>query len=912
MSPPTTSPDHFGRKTDKLGVLFGATRSARVLLAGSGDPDWEADVRSSFATLTVARTAEEFESALSREGAFDLVIWTPGLVLTPGWQLMKRLGRSLSENGTAFILTENRFSARATRRDPLRVFSSTRTTLASFQRLLERAGFDRTHGFLPVPDLRGAEEFVSSRYGAIALPTHAARLEDVLNRAGLLWTIHDGAAFIASGHEGGERRLMKELGQLLEGPHNTSSREIVLERFDLRERGALIVFLRSENTRMVCRIAVETTVDRVIRRNNDWIRRMHDAPHLTADLKAAVPHSLGAFPVTGGNAYVETLIPGVIAWKLSGSPRREARLFRSVTRFITNLGRESATRVRIDESHVDRLLSQGGYETIDPHVSLEYEQLGTQLRARMLGRERTLAWVHGDFGYGNVIADPKTGELSGVIDWDQAMEGLAGEDLVNFLVQRERAMRGRSLSQALEEVGEAVVAGGFRAFDSRLTHDQDIVLTTDEREEIMAWTTLRFAQRGMAYPALFAPAREETRVALAWACEMLSGRKPPRPPIAGAKPVPVLFIHRGGDLIRGSEEALLTFLDGLDRTRFLPSVVCSSPVFERAVQERGIKCRVEAFPEILVDFSSASVPLIRYTRALNKLITAARADGIGMVFASGGGPCQLAVPMASRLGIPCVCLFHHPAPRSYYQFWRIAKVDALIFTSRFTAEHTRDMVGKTGTVVYVGIDSEHFSPSPRNDDPLRRSHGIGRGDIVFAQVGALAPYKGHDVLLDAFQRVRQTVGSARLLIIGDGVNALSISEVVRERGLSDSVTLTGFVDDVTAYFREVIDINVLASREEGMGLVNLQASSCGLPNIASDCTGIREAVLHGRTGLLFEPGNATALAGCMVELARDASMREDMGRAGRNFILDNFSISGYVEQVQDLMSRTLREFGRTP
>ncbi len=421
----------------------------------------------------------------------------------------------------------------------------------------------------------------------------------------------------------------------------------------------------------------------------------------------------------------------------------------------------------------------------------------------------------------------------------------------------------------------------------------------------------RSAQRGSAYPTLFAQAREGTRVALAWAGEMLSGRKPPRPPAAGSRPVPVLIMHRGGDLIRGSEEALLTFLDGVDRTRFLPSVVCSSPVFERAVEERGINCRLEAFPEILVDFSSASMPLIRYARALNKLITAARADGIGMVFASGGGPCQLAVPLASRLGIPCVCLFHHPAPRTYYKFWRIKKVDTLIVTSRFTAEHTREMVGKTGSVVYVGIDSERFAPLPRGDDRLRRSHGIGHGDVVFAQVGALAPYKGHDVLLDAFQRVRQTVKSARLLIIGDGVSAPTIAESLRERGLSDSVTLTGFVDDVTAYFREAIDINVLASREEGMGLVNLQASSCGLPNIASDCTGIREAVLHGRTGLLFEPGNAAALAECMVKLAQDPGMREGMGKAGRDFILENFSIDGYVDQVQDLMSRTLREFGRS-
>jgi aminoglycoside phosphotransferase (APT) family kinase protein len=129
------------------------------------------------------------------------------------------------------------------------------------------------------------------------------------------------------------------------------------------------------------------------------------------------------------------------------------------------------------------------------------------LEARLLGREQLLAWAHGDFGYGNALVNPATGELTGVIDWDTAREDeLAGVDLVNFLTQRHRMEHGVPLSGALEAVGDRVLRAEFEA------------VPPEAAREVLVVTFLRFFQRSARYPRVFAREHADLRRAAGW-CE---------------------------------------------------------------------------------------------------------------------------------------------------------------------------------------------------------------------------------------------------------------------------------------------------------------------------------------------------------------------------------------------------------
>lgn len=373
------------------------------------------------------------------------------------------------------------------------------------------------------------------------------------------------------------------------------------------------------------------------------------------------------------------------------------------------------------------------------------------------------------------------------------------------------------------------------------------------------------------------------------------------------EPRTVLVLHRGGSQIRGSEDALLTLLGGIDRASTRPIVLHSHPVLSEPLRRMGIEAMSWPFPELQLSTFEVRLPVPAYLRSLWRVHALARSRRADLILCNGGGPCQLGVPVARRLGIPLVCLLHHPAPHAYHRAWLTRFTDVLVFASAFTAAHTRERIGREGVVVPIGVDVRgRFTPAPRRDPSVRAGMGIGTDDIVFAQVGALVPEKEHALLLHAFARVLRTLSAARLLVIGEGPEEATLRTLAESLGLSSRVIFTGRVEDVAIYLRHVVDVNVLASREEGLGLVNLQASACAVPNVACDATGVREAVGHGRTGLLFPPGDAGALAAFMIRLGGDPSLRRRMGEEGRTFVVEHFSRETYCARMRAVMDDALR------
>ncbi|CAN5539947.1 glycosyltransferase [soil metagenome] len=380
------------------------------------------------------------------------------------------------------------------------------------------------------------------------------------------------------------------------------------------------------------------------------------------------------------------------------------------------------------------------------------------------------------------------------------------------------------------------------------------------------------------------------------------------------RPINIVFLHRGGAQIRGSEQALLAILDGLDPTQFRASVVCSNEAMGVPLEARGIEWHAQQFPELLPSLRHMRLPIVGYVHALRRIIRHCRSRRADIIVSNGGGPCQLGVPAARWTRVPIACLFYHPAPAKYHRYWLTKRVDRTIFASQFTATSTHASAGFAGEVVYVGVDAEQrLRPRPR-DDEARARLGFRPEHVVFGQVGALVPHKGHDITIEAFALVARAMESARLVIVGAGPEEARLRVWVEERDLADRIVFTGYVDDTLPFFQSIIDVNVLASHEEGLGLVNLEASACERPNVATDGTGIRETIEHGRTGYLFPDGDVRALAEYMERLGRDDALRQTMGTEGREMVLRRFSSRTYAARVQAILRSVLadHEVGMTP
>jgi len=197
--------------------------------------------------------------------------------------------------------------------------------------------------------------------------------------------------------------------------------------------------------------------------------------------------------------------------------------------------------------------------------------------------------------------------------------------------------------------------------------------------------------------------------------------------------------------------------------------------------------------------------------------------------------------------------------------------------------------GSTVVTVHNGIDVE---ANPGN--PGAHSHAA-----TFIAVGRLAAIKDHATMVGGFRRAVEAGAPARLAIVGDGPEREAIEGYVRAHGLGDRVTLMGFRSDVGDLLA-ASDAFLLTSRYEGISVALLEAMRAGLPVIATRVGGVPETVRDGETGLLVEPGDEAGIAAAIVALAGSEARRRELGRKGREFLLEEFSLAGMIRRYLEL------------
>jgi glycosyltransferase involved in cell wall biosynthesis len=162
-------------------------------------------------------------------------------------------------------------------------------------------------------------------------------------------------------------------------------------------------------------------------------------------------------------------------------------------------------------------------------------------------------------------------------------------------------------------------------------------------------------------------------------------------------------------------------------------------------------------------------------------------------------------------------------------------------------------------------------------DVPERSRPEQAGPPVLTMVARMAAPKDHLLLLRALSGIDAPF---RLQLVGDGPNRRMIEAAVLARRLQDRVCFVGMSLDVPRLLAGS-HVGVLVSRQEGFPLVVLEAMRAGLPVVASDVGGIREAVQAGRTGVLVPRGDEASLRSALKRLIEDGALRRTMGDAGR-------------------------------
>ena len=232
--------------------------------------------------------------------------------------------------------------------------------------------------------------------------------------------------------------------------------------------------------------------------------------------------------------------------------------------------------------------------------------------------------------------------------------------------------------------------------------------------------------------------------------------------------------------------------------------------------------------------------------------------------------------------------------------------------SRDLASYLTDKVrisGKRITQVYNGVDAVRFSPTDDIQRPL-----IPGCPFVGAQlwrvgtVGRMQTVKDQLTLTRAFIRALEIApelkSRLRLALVGDGPLREGCQLLLDTAGVSALSWLPGERDDVPEIMRG-LDCFVLPSLAEGISNTILEAMACGLPVVATDVGGNADLVIHGVTGQIVPAGDVDAMAHSLVQLASSPELAQSMGRAGRQRILEKFSLDAMVGTYQGLYDRLL-------
>ncbi|MCX8073857.1 MAG: glycosyltransferase family 4 protein [Candidatus Binatia bacterium] len=181
----------------------------------------------------------------------------------------------------------------------------------------------------------------------------------------------------------------------------------------------------------------------------------------------------------------------------------------------------------------------------------------------------------------------------------------------------------------------------------------------------------------------------------------------------------------------------------------------------------------------------------------------------------------------------------------------------------------RGIAAESIHVIPNGLDHVLYNPNGRCPDVQPTVLVLGRVEF----------YKRIDLVLRAAAKLRQMLPDLHVVVVGDGRAQAHLQKLAAELSLERCTTFTGFVPDAVKvdYIRRC-HVVVNTSEKEGWGLTVLEANACGVPAIASDVPGLRDAVRHGETGLLVPHGDLQALVDAMARILTDTSLRERLSR----------------------------------
>jgi len=376
---------------------------------------------------------------------------------------------------------------------------------------------------------------------------------------------------------------------------------------------------------------------------------------------------------------------------------------------------------------------------------------------------------------------------------------------------------------------------------------------------------------------------------------------------------PVLFVTNDFGPRAGGIE---TFIIGLIQRRpFGQTIVYTS--FQENSERYDADWLTNYGVRVIRDRSKILLPTPRVAFHLRNIV---KSEGITTAAFGAAAPLGLLSASIKRAGVRRTVALTH----GHEVWWAkvfpfnllLRRIGSTVDVLTYLGEFTRNAISRGLTAqaqramvkIAPGIDVDHFLPTDAS--ALRKSLGLAEKKVIVS-VGRLVHRKGQDRLIEAMPEILKTVSNAHLLLVGEGPHRDHLQNLIQKHRLEGSVTLIGRIDykDLPLYIC-VGDIFAMPSRSrlmglevEGLGIVYLEASACGLPVLAGNSGGAPDAVVQNETGLVMDGTNNKEIADAAIELLTKVDLSKKMGAAGRRWIVENWRWEIWSRSFEDLLKK---------
>ncbi|MDI7258447.1 MAG: glycosyltransferase family 4 protein [Thermodesulfobacteriota bacterium] len=358
----------------------------------------------------------------------------------------------------------------------------------------------------------------------------------------------------------------------------------------------------------------------------------------------------------------------------------------------------------------------------------------------------------------------------------------------------------------------------------------------------------------------------------------------------------------------GAEKVFLNILKHLDRDLFIPYVACpQGPMLEKIYPlcEKVLITREGWLPSY---FDPRGYITAAYTCFLNiiALIKFIKKNNINLVF-SNTSVIFHGMIATWIVRIPSVVMIHETISPIFVRklvFKMIYSINDKVVLISNAMLGTFRPSGDCSKIVRINeaIDISVFDTFPRNV-PFDQ-YGINGRTYVIGLVGPLHVLKGHSYFIRMAAEVIKKVQNVKFIIIGRYTQAElqyyhDLLKLCETLGVSDYVTITGFVPDLLALMNR-LDILAICSFTEGMSLVALEAMALGKPVVTFDVGGMAEAVTDHITGRVIPFGEYREMAKAVIAILQNEKMTKSMGEAGRKKVEQDFNVENQRKQLREV------------